>query len=171
MEISHSKTNAAKLEQLRQAYESAFDTIYRYVRYRIAAKEEAEDVVADVFENAVARIAAFDPAKGNCQQWLMGIAKNQIKMHWRSRKSHVALGDIEHLLESPASHSMNDALWSERLLEQCTPEVKAILTLHYIDDLPYDEIATLLNTPAATLRQHVSRQFKKLRTRFAVHHR
>lgn len=48
--------------------------VYAYVSYRVANRDDAEDVTSETFERAVRYRESFDPARGTPFAWLTGIA-------------------------------------------------------------------------------------------------
>ncbi|KAF0125239.1 MAG: RNA polymerase sigma-70 factor ECF subfamily [Elusimicrobia bacterium] len=77
-------------------YDRYFDKVYNYVRYRVRLIDAADDITAKVFEAALGRSAAYDPAKGPEQAWLFGIARNAVA-DWgrdRGRRAEVPLDGV-----------------------------------------------------------------------------
>ena len=60
--------------------------IYNYLRYRVQAPQDAEDLIGTVFERAYTRRAQFNPTKGTFSTWLFRIAHNTLVDHYRTRK-------------------------------------------------------------------------------------
>lgn len=154
-------------QTLEKEYSSLFDYLYRYAAYRIPRREDAEDLVSDIFMTALARIDRHDEAQGNLRQWLTGIARHKVADHWRGRRQIVP---IEEYLQLPAETSgdtiiglVHHDLMVARVLRKCTPETRALLALKHEDGLTYEEIAELLGQKPAAVRQQFSRIHRKLR--------
>ena len=61
------------------------DTVYAYVRHRLAPRiDRADDVVQDVFLAALAGLHAFSGAS-SLQSWLLGIARHKVEDFYRRR--------------------------------------------------------------------------------------
>jgi RNA polymerase sigma factor (sigma-70 family) len=59
------------------------DTIYSYVRHRMAPRvERVEDIVHDVFLAALSNLAAFR-SESSLRAWLLGIARHKIEDYYR----------------------------------------------------------------------------------------
>ena len=74
-----------------ELYEQNFDRLYAYVVRRVGSREEAQDVTAEVFHQALASIESFKWQVASFIAWLYGIAANVLadefdKMEKRSRE-------------------------------------------------------------------------------------
>lgn len=54
-----------------------------YLAARLHHLEDVDDVAQDVFIAAFGGLATCDPSK--FQEWLLGIARNQLRLHWRKK--------------------------------------------------------------------------------------
>ena len=52
---------------------------------------------------------------------------------------------------------------AESILAELPPDQRGLIAAHVIDELPYDELASELDTSEAALRQRVSRSLSTLR--------
>jgi DNA-directed RNA polymerase specialized sigma24 family protein len=50
----------------------------------------AEDIVAKTFRSAIEGAGRFDPTVGNERAWLIGIASNLIRRHWRTEQRRLS---------------------------------------------------------------------------------
>ena len=160
-----------------QAYEtlvSRFSQPVYNVIYRLLTDPgEANDVVQDVFIKIFRNIAKF---RGDCslKTWVYRIAVNEAYNHrrWfsRHRKNEVGLEG-----EDEESHSYSDQLadpgnspfdvtlsheQSQRLEEalgHLKPIFKAAVVLRDIEDLSYDEIATITQVSLGTVKTRIMR--------------
>lgn len=64
-----------------QIFELHYRSVFAYVRYRLRALQEAEDIASQVFEVAYARADRFDYRGVPIEAWLMGIARNLVRDH------------------------------------------------------------------------------------------
>ena len=78
----------ASFTDFAQLYDALFPRIYNYVSYRVAGREEAEDLVGTIFEKALANFAKFDSRKGSIESWLFTIAHHTVVNYYRSQKRH-----------------------------------------------------------------------------------
>jgi RNA polymerase sigma factor (sigma-70 family) len=71
---------------LEGGYEREFPRLYGYVRYRVEDRATADDLTSQAFLRALDRLSTFDPARGAIGPWLLGIARNLVRDHLRSRR-------------------------------------------------------------------------------------
>ena len=81
---------AGGIEDTRAAFEQAYDTlfprVYAYVRYRVGSPDTADDLTSQSFLQALDRLETFDPRRGGIGQWVLGIARNVVRSHLRTRR-------------------------------------------------------------------------------------
>jgi len=161
---------AEKHRLFERAYPELFAFVYRFVCYRIPSRPDAEDVVSDVFVAAIATLDAFDPERGTFSQWITGIARNKIRMHWRQHKPTLTLDTIEELPEATEGAGVQDVveehLLIERVMKEVPAEGKVLLAMRYIDDMTHEDIAGVIEKSPAAVRQWFSRLHRALRIRF-----
>ncbi|NBS41246.1 sigma-70 family RNA polymerase sigma factor [bacterium] len=155
-------------EQLERRFSELYPPLYRYVASRVPHRPDAEDIVSQTWMQALERARLFDAARGTVEQWVFGIAKNRIKMHWRARRVTVSVDDVEHLLatSSDATADVDRTLLLEKIFATLNAEQKALLTLRYVDGLSFDEIASKAESTAPTMRKRLSRLLPELRGLF-----
>ena len=153
-----------------EVFPDLYDQVYRYLAYRIPHRPDAEDVVSQVFEDAWKHLDRFRAEQGTIEGWVTGIAKNRLRMYWRSHRLHVPLEDVEPFLIDPRGErlrdSVDDRLAVEALFEDLSSEQKALLAMRFEDDFSFEKIEEIAGVPAATLRKRVSRMLLHLRQTF-----
>lgn len=161
----------------RQAFAALYDRHYpkilRYCSRRLYSQSVGEDLTSDVFLTAAIRIDSFrGRSDAEFGQWLYTIATNKINAHLRSYKRR------KELLESAArsnrigSHETVDQTdhldWPtvyEAIL-QLKPRDQTLITLRYMQELPHDQIAGIVDLKPAAVRVAISRAMAQLRERF-----
>jgi len=88
MEDERLRIEAAQRDPSRFAdiYEEHFERVYAYVVRRVCDRSEAQDITADVFQQALANIGRFQWRGAPFASWLYRIAANAIADHFQ-RKS------------------------------------------------------------------------------------
>ena len=153
-----------------QAYGELVDRfqarLYNSMLQVTGAHEEAEDVVQDSFVQAYLKLDTFH---GNSKffTWLYRIAFNNALSRQRRKRSDISIeqsremtgGDPEDRLESPEEPLMREERVSlvHQALEMLTEEHRGILVLREMDELPYEEIASILEINIGTVRSRLSR--------------
>jgi RNA polymerase sigma-70 factor, ECF subfamily len=163
--------------------QAAFAEIVRHFQravYRVAYAltrnaADADDLAQETFVRAYQAIGRFRVGEP-LHPWLSRIAVNLAYSLHRRRKRRPETS-IEPLLEAgrqwaaggddPADQAA-EAEGHQRLAEAfagLSHEHQAVLTLRVVEDLPYDEIARVLNVPVGTVMSRLSRARAELRQR------
>ncbi len=164
--VLRARTQADALGRL---YEMYYERIFRFCVHRLFDKEIAEDVTSAVFLDVARGIHRF---AGRTEQdfgnWVYAIAANQANAYIRktSRRKKLlaeAAGSVR------ACHSTDDASepdWPSlyAAILKLEPKHQTIVTLRFFENLPYEQIAQILNVKDATLRVTVHRILEKLRS-------
>jgi DNA-directed RNA polymerase specialized sigma24 family protein len=77
-------------EAFEAAFRLHFATVYRFIAGRVGTAI-AEDLAAETFATAYRRRASFDPGQGSLRSWLLGIAVNLVRNHWRAEQHQLQL--------------------------------------------------------------------------------
>ena len=146
-------------EALQERY---LDDVFRYVTRRLARREEAEDVTAEVFAAAFAALPRF---RGDCppRLWLLGIARRKVADVLRRRKTRpetlaCEMAASEEALcralttDGPEVALQRAERWRivRELLAGLKEEQREALLLRYVEGLDTAEVALVLGrSPAA----------------------
>lgn len=147
-------------------------TVYRYVRFRVATREVAEDVTSVVFMKALRAFGRYDPSRASPKTWLLRIARNAVTDHLRSLKRkgslHVSLDRIPDLVADIPSHEERVIKQEriQRLLNGARTLRKAdreVLSLRYGAGLDNSEIADHLGISNNAVAVRIHRALKRLK--------
>lgn len=176
LEVGIEPILSMNIEQKQQLFEQQFKTLYqfayRYVALRILSSIDREDVVAQAYTDAYARLNQYDEHKGVLQQWLTGILRYKVIDYWRQKKMTVPLDDMAERLLAPrdVTHdavTLDQKLLFKKIMEQLPDHIRILFTLRYVDDLTYQQIADLTGKKATTIRKLFSDTHKQLRGKFS----
>lgn len=138
--------------------------VERYVRFRICSREDAEDVLQEVYLTAYLKFPQLkDPA---CfKAWLLRIAQNKCRDHFRRRAEQweLPLDAISQLTLSENRYGLSVQSTVQETLEKLGGKDKQILYLFYWKELPQEEIARRLEIPLGTVKSRLhtaKRHFK-----------
>lgn len=129
--------------------------IFSYVRSKLFDKDETEDIVQDSFFKFYKAITRFDENRP-ILPYLYQIARNELKMYFRSHKDTVQLNELTAQEKKGDEYSPEDVsdAWS-LVSELPQTEQKA---LHWLaDGYTYAEIAKRLEKPVNTVKTIVRR--------------
>ena len=96
--IEAAQRDAGRFAEL---YERNFARVYAYVARRVGSREEAEDVTAEVFHQALANLARFEWRGVAFAAWLRRMAANAIADRWHAARRES--GESEREPPDPAS--------------------------------------------------------------------
>ncbi len=155
------------MEAFEQALAAHCRAIERYVFFRINNRQDAEDVLQEVYSAALAGYDALrEPAQ--FKPWLYGIARNKCTDHLRRkyRRNEISLTDAENLTFTPAFHPRDSLVLDT--LEQLPPQDQQILRLCYWQELPQKEIAIRLGIPLGTVKSRLHNARERFRAAFPL---
>ena len=162
--------NDAALGQLYDRYRLIlFGVLMRILNNR----EEAEDVLQEVFLQVWRRAADFDEKRGRPFTWLVTLARSRGIDRLRSLASRerVAVAGASEMPDE-VSDAAADAIRSERVgavnsaLADLPEDQRKPLVLAYFDGLTQSEIATKLGVPLGTVKTRMRTAMIKLRESF-----
>ncbi len=154
-------------------YEDYRSTVYRYVRFRVASRETAEDLTSDVFVKALRSFERYDASLASPSTWLLRIARNTVLDHFRALRRrgslHVSL-DRAHDLAADGPSQEERMMREERVQSLLNasgtlrPADQEILSLRYGAGLQNQEIAESLGVTTNTVAVRVHRALQRLRS-------
>ncbi len=179
MEDTQSLTDEALLE-LSLKKPSAFELlISRYQSQFLAraqgvvrSRDGAEDVVQETFVRIYRFAPRFNGQQGSFRAWSLTILMNVARTHYRKAardRGEVALLDPVHYeaLPDPDVTDGADAAYAKEVVEKALPQVsedvRVILSLAYLEDLPYKDIAEKLGISVPAVKTRVHRAKAELR--------
>jgi RNA polymerase sigma-70 factor (ECF subfamily) len=156
-------------EALAELYRRWSPLVHTIALRALGTREDAEDVVQQVFVAAWRGRATLRADRGSPAAWLVGITKHRIAdvrtQRFRSHRNLQALAS-EARTEPSAEHTD----WAERLLlvhelERMGDPRATVLRMAFIEDRTQDDIARALDLPLGTVKSHVRRGLIELRDR------
>ncbi|MEJ5171273.1 MAG: sigma-70 family RNA polymerase sigma factor [Fimbriimonadales bacterium] len=142
--------------------------LYGFVRRILRDDEEALDLTQEVFVRAFRNLRRFD---GRCslKAWLFKIAHNLCVDRMRRRRVRFAEEPLESGEDEPHASLATDNRWNpesliltdellgvvERAIEGLSPRLRSVLILCDREELPYEEIAQVLEVPLGTVKSRL----------------
>jgi RNA polymerase sigma factor (sigma-70 family) len=157
-------------------YEAEVEGLYAFFARRVSPSA-AEELTAETFAAAFASLEHHDPALGSHPAWLMGIALNVLRHHYRSERRRLgAVGRLSGHTGRPSDDEAGldeDAVLGRIVasddwrgvvegLDGLPPADRHTLLLYAVGGLSYSEIATLLAVPVGTVRSRINRARSRL---------
>ncbi len=166
-------------EELMQAFASgdspAFGELFarwapalvRVAQRQLGTRADAEDVVQQTFLQLHRARRDFKPGM-KLRPWLFTIALNLCRdlQRYRGRRHETPVEDVVLVAETPAVSAREAAELQARVrlaLGQLSAEQRAVIELHWFEELPFGEIATIVGASAGAVRVRAHRGYEALR--------
>jgi RNA polymerase sigma-70 factor (ECF subfamily) len=158
-------------EAFGELYQRNVERIYNYVYYRTGSVEDAEDLTARTFYQALGNLSRYADQGVPFAAWLYRIAHNLVANHHRdrSRSRELPLDGLEPVVpaaENPARvaevSERKRALWSA--IRRLPEERQRLLILKFTERLSNDEIGRLMGRTESSIKSLYFRTLKALKT-------
>ena len=130
-----------------QLYRDYYDKIYGFVYHRVNTKEDAEDLVSEIFMKVFERLETYDEKKAAFSTWIYQIARNQVIDFYRARKTGEELPE-----ELVDDDSLEEGYLTEETLSELAealqklPKVMRDIVIHrYYYERSLQEISEILS--------------------------
>ena len=161
----------------RELFESCFEPLRRYAYRMLRSREEAEDVVHDVFLRVWRQRDRLEPAC-SLRAYLFAAARNRALDRLRRRRMEEGWSDAEAASatgeQADAEANADAALEIEETADAIRRAVEAlplrqrqVITLRWRRQMSYAEIAAELKIAEKTVGIHVGRALRRLRAMLA----
>ena len=148
--------------------------LFAYLFRLIGSREEAKDLLQDVFVKAFKNIKSYDASR-NFSSWIYRIAHNESVNYIRRKglKRFISWEDIVSAKDKMMSNKAEDGaddIWLRKekikevdeVINKLPFKYKQVLQLRYYSDKSYEEIGKVLKKPVNTVGTLISRAKKKM---------
>lgn len=168
------------LQQARKGDKEAFGRLieaYQRPVYNLAYRMlgnpgEAEEAAQEAFIRAYTRLSSYNP-EHKFSTWMLSITSNYCIDLLRKRRALLLsidepLPPHPSLMSSQAEGPESQAVDSEReemvqqMLDRLAPEYRQAVVLRYWYEMPYDEIAEMMDTTVSAIKSRLFRARKQL---------
>lgn len=161
-----SRLVAGDPSSLGEIYDRWSPLVHTYAMRALGRREDAEDVVQQVFVAAWASRATLTPSPKALPAWLLGIARHKVADR-RGERAREARSVAAAVAAAPpesedASPDLLDRLALRQALDTLPDPRGSILQLAYWEDLTHPQIAERLDLPLGTVKSHVRRGLVQL---------
>jgi|JI10StandDraft_1071094.scaffolds.fasta_scaffold1096090_1 RNA polymerase sigma-70 factor (ECF subfamily) len=173
------ESDEALADRVKRGENTAFDELVvryeekllRYGRRFLARSEDIEDSVQDVFLRAYMNMQSFKAGE-RFSPWIYRIAHNAfvnvLRKHAHRSFQFIDFDTFISPLSATEELFTQDELTALRLsiesgLSKIDPKYREVLILHYFEELPYAEIADILQIPKGTVGVRLRRGREALR--------
>ena len=152
-------------------YDQFAQRIFRYIRLKIQNKEQAEDILQDVFVKAYTGLRQLNVDNMNFSAWLYKIASNTVNDYFRKKYRTPEIVAIDEKFDAASNVSVEKEAEinsdMERLIlafEQIPPLYREVLELRFIQNFAPDEVAKILGKTNLAVRLVQYRALKKVQS-------
>ena len=170
---------AALLQQVAEGRRDAFESLYRQTSATMLGiclrvlrdREEAEDVLQEVYVAVWSKAAQFDRQRARAMTWLGTIARNRAIDRVCARPaaaSHESIEDHEIADEdAPTPAAGIDAARERAQLDDCIgqlePKRQTLIRTAFFENVTYDVLAVRVNAPLGSVKSWIRRGLQQLK--------
>lgn len=158
-------TREAAFTQLVRKYQ---ERLYWHIRRMVVEHEDTNDVLQNVFIKVWKSLGDFRE-ESNLYTWLYRIATNETLTWLEQKKRRGALSlseeesDLSNKLVAQKGFDANKLEWKLQQAIQALPEKqRVVFNLRYYDEMPYEEMAGVLDTSVGALKASYHHAVKKV---------
>jgi RNA polymerase sigma-70 factor (ECF subfamily) len=149
-----------------ELYDGNFERVYAYIVRRVQNRPDAEDVTAEVFHQALAKIAQFEWRGVPFAAWLYRIAANAIADRWqragREKGSPVADDPRDDSgLANPEEVERRARIF--RLVGELPDDQRRVIEMRFAEEKSIREIAQVMKRTSGAIKQLQFRGIQNLR--------
>ena len=148
-------------DALNRLLEGVQERLFRYVSRLLSTDAAGAE---DVLQETLLRIARKLPWLSDArlfEAWAYRIASREVYRAFAASQPAEPLDDELTVPEGAPPALTSDEL--DRMTRSLSPASRAVLVLHYQEDRPLEEIATILDIPLGTVKSRLAYGLKRLR--------
>jgi RNA polymerase sigma-70 factor (ECF subfamily) len=170
---------AAVRERDQSALAALYDkyqaVVYAACLRSLRDKQEAEDLLVDIFWELWDRADRFDQTRGRPLAYILGLTRSRVVDRLRASRSRLRLqqpmdgdhqpdGRADESLPPPSAASLAEQRQRvTRAMEVLSPDQREALELAFFDGLSHGEVAQKLNQPLGTVKSRIRQGLIRIR--------
>jgi RNA polymerase sigma-70 factor (ECF subfamily) len=167
-------TNISTQESYKELFSRYQKKLFIYIFHLVRNRDEAEDVLQNVFSKTYKNIKDFDTSR-KFSSWIYRIAHNEAInfLKRRNKRYSVSWEDIttsKDKLDTATNDEMPEEKWEhleivrevDRAMEKLPKKYQQVLKLRYFQEYSYEDIGQILKKPVNTIGTLINRAKKKL---------
>jgi len=170
---------AGDVSALSLVYHGTVAQVFAVALRVLRCKEDAEEVVCDVYTHAWQRAGSYDSSRGTVMAWLAVMARNRAVDRLRQRRGSLSLNDDRHkgLAASLTAEALGpDQVVAQfqsgsavhRALQSQNPQRRYLLGLAFFHGLSHQEISDATGMPLGTVKSHLRRALAALKGELSI---
>ena len=170
------RIQARDADALEELYDLYHRLLFGLVLSIVKKREEAEDMLQEIFVKIWNKAESFDPERGNAYSWIVTLARNQAIDRIRSKgyktqeKQSVSIHQPLFSLEGDKHDPMETTIFSDRAelvkkaLGQIPEAQSEVIKIAYYRGMTQREIASYLDIPLGTVKTRTRQGMMKLKS-------
>jgi RNA polymerase sigma-70 factor (ECF subfamily) len=154
--IEAAQRNPGRFAEL---YERNFERVYAYVARRVGSRAEAEDVTAEVFQQALANLPRFEWRGVAFAAWLRRMAANAIADRWQAARREAR----EPEREPAGEEDIERRAMLFQLVDTLPADQRRVVVGRFVEQQSIGEMARELGRSEGAVKQLQWRALKRLR--------
>jgi RNA polymerase sigma-70 factor (ECF subfamily) len=155
---------------LRQLYEASSSKLFGLLLRILSDREEAEDVLQDVYVTIWRRADRFDASRASVMAWVSAIARNRAIDRLRARgpaSRRESIDNFEVADDAPGAEALVGAADDARRLEACLneldPRTREVIRTAFFEGVTYEALSVRLGVPLGTVKSWIRRGLARLK--------
>jgi RNA polymerase sigma-70 factor (ECF subfamily) len=152
--------------RLGSLFDAHHQRLYRLARRMAGDGETARDLVQETFLRAARSPGRIPPDPAAEEAWLVRVLVNLCRDRWRRQTTRSRFELEEAVAQPRATTDPESALIARAVvwhaLANLPPRRRAVLVMHELEGATIEQVATLLDISATTVRWHLSRGRREL---------
>ncbi|MEN6408582.1 MAG: sigma-70 family RNA polymerase sigma factor [Anaerolineaceae bacterium] len=149
-------------------YERYYDSLYRYIFFRVGDSDEAEDLTAVVFIRAWESLPSYRQRSLNYRSWLYRIARNLVIDRHRTQKVTFSLESLQQVPDGKISpdivnQTSEDVRELMEVIHKLDPLMAEVILCRFVMEMSHAETAQAMACSENYVRVLQYRALKKLR--------
>lgn len=156
-------------QEFEHLFKDNYPHMYRMAFLMVENADDAKDAVQQVFAQVWKRKPLV--ADGSIRGYLLAATRNQCQHMLRSRQLQRQME--EELQRDTAASESEECEELLQLLQKVidnnlTEQDRRVLSLHYDDEMTYEETATVLGISASAVNKHITQSLARIRKTFKI---
>jgi RNA polymerase sigma-70 factor (ECF subfamily) len=144
-----------------ELYEHNFERVYAYIARRVQTREEAQDLTAEVFHQALQNLAQFEWRGVPFVAWLLRMASNALADRWKKTARDPVLTD--ELDDTEVDDDVERRAMLSQLVDSLPADQQLVVVRRFVDGRSIKEIAKELSRSEGAVKQLQFRALQALR--------
>jgi RNA polymerase sigma-70 factor (ECF subfamily) len=167
---------ARDAKALEALYDRYSRVLYAVILSIVKRKEDAEEILGDIFFQVWEKAGSYDGGKGSVYGWLLALARNRSidrlrsKGYKQGRQEDSETGEMDGFVNNGLDNPLDKAELSQRMervkaaMEKISPDQRRVIESAYFEGWSQSEVAERLGLPLGTVKTRMRDGMKHLQT-------